>query len=276
MAAVLYVIALIVGNSAGSDISDPYLAGSQTVSLGEASVGIGKSRAEAIAEPETRRDALVRDDIYEVRERVNMLQSRLAAIETNTKEITEQIAGLGNSIGPASTAALPAQSAAPAGSTSKTSVTENPEQGYIEKAGGDENGGAQSKPANLGEMAAGIAVRTLPLPETGFGDRSETPPILKVVSRPLAHRIMFGVRLGSGASIDQLRSDWNLVRGRYAAYLSELEGRYQKESSSGGRGAKFQLIAGPFSNVAAAIRLCARLMAGNTNCEPAVFAGKSL
>lgn len=274
MGAIVYVIALIVTNSAGSDAPDVYLAGSQTVALGEVSSAMGQAQAEAIAKLATRKTMTVRNDVYEVREQIGALRSRLDAIETNTDQINKKIAGLDRAFASVSTAALPAQSTLPLWSGKKTPLSANLEQSRFELKEEDGKTGATSALPHLAELSAGVVVRTLPLPETGFGDRSDAPPLLKVAGEPLARKITFGVHLASGTSIDEVRSGWNLVRARYAAYLSELEGRYHKEPAD--RGVKFQLIAGPFSNVAAAIRLCAHLKAGNSFCEPAVFAGKSL
>lgn len=291
--AMLYVLALILSKYTGSHAPDPY-AGSQTIALSASQSKLRTSRAEAIAELATRNASRIRNDVYEVQNQVTTLMSRLAAIEMNTNKINKKVASLEGSSNFVTTAALPAQSVGSAGPPKtmrdkKFLQKNNPEEQSFnkksikEKLRETKTSGKKSsemkprvmpKPAPLTALPAGIVVRTLPLPKNGFGDRSDAPPVLKVAAQPLAHRIIFGVHLGSGNSIDMLRSEWNLVRARYATYLSELEGRYLSEPAT--KGATYQLIAGPFSNAADAIRLCVRLKAGNGFCKPTIFTGKSL
>ena len=257
--AMLYIAGFALSALSGAHTKELYLAGSQTIALTAPQSDLRQSRAEAIAELANRSASTFRNDVQEVREQVNALMLRLETVETNANKINKKIAGLGVNFSPLTTAALPAPSARSAISSAKLTK---------KMTGGSQN------PKHVAALPPGIIVRTVPLPDSGFGDTSERPPVLMVAMRPMANRIIFGVHLGSGNSIDMVRSEWNIIRARYATYLSELEGRYLKEPAA--NKTAFQLIAGPFTNAAEAIRLCVRIQAGKSFCKATIFAGKSL
>jgi hypothetical protein len=84
----------------------------------------------------------------------------------------------------------------------------------------------------------------------------------------------FGLDLGSGPTIEALRSRWTELREKHAAMLGKL--RPVVSVLDRGGGIELRLVAGPLPNAAAAARLCGVLAAASLSCQPAVFDGQRL
>lgn len=84
----------------------------------------------------------------------------------------------------------------------------------------------------------------------------------------------FGLDLGSGPTIEALRSRWSALRSEHAALLGKL--RPVVSVIDRGGGIELRLVAGPLPNAAAAARLCGVLAAASLSCQPAVFDGQRL
>lgn len=84
----------------------------------------------------------------------------------------------------------------------------------------------------------------------------------------------FAVDLGGYATLAALSKDWAAIRQRQKALLGDLAPRASLSDVNGDL--EVRLVAGPFSNAAHAITMCAQLQARNQACQPTLFVGQPL
>jgi hypothetical protein len=89
-------------------------------------------------------------------------------------------------------------------------------------------------------------------------------------------KIEYGLDLGSGASVEALRTTWASLTRHHGGLLEGLHPIVNLRERSRPGGVDLHLIAGPLSNAAMAARLCATMAAAGAICQPAVFDGQRL
>ncbi len=109
--------------------------------------------------------------------------------------------------------------------------------------------------------AAGGTAATTP----GFG-----PPRVAPATPPTGPR---AIEIGSGESLEALRSKWSELTGRNGDVLGDLSPRYRLAAD--GRSAPFTLLAGPFETPADATRTCNALRAKGLACRVGAYGGNA-
>lgn len=83
-----------------------------------------------------------------------------------------------------------------------------------------------------------------------------------------------GIKLATGASVDNLRVSWGILSERHKDELAPLQARYF--NTVDGNGITFELVAGPFKTTADAKKVCQSLKAQAIDCQVSTFGGNSL
>lgn len=107
-----------------------------------------------------------------------------------------------------------------------------------------------------------VPVRVSALPET-------TPPAT------VASRTEFGIDIGSGSNLGDVRLLWNAARTQHGRLIGNLRPLVVKREDARG-GADYRLIVGPFANAGAAARICASLGAADVMCSTRTYQGERL
>jgi hypothetical protein len=79
-----------------------------------------------------------------------------------------------------------------------------------------------------------------------------------------------GVDVGGASSLDALRANWTALKANVGPDIVGLAPSYVTRQRPSG-GADYRLILGPLPNSAAALRLCAKLIAARVNCRAGTF-----
>jgi hypothetical protein len=123
------------------------------------------------------------------------------------------------------------------------------------------------------------AIIAAPMPEvvasspTDDADTDSSPTLPKVALQ----RTEFGVDVGGAHSVGGLRALWRgLLKWRSNAPLAGLQPIIVVKENSTGLGMQLRLVAGPFSDAAAAAKICAAMIESQRTCETAVFDGQRL
>ena len=123
--------------------------------------------------------------------------------------------------------------------------------------------------------AAKNAVATEPIPDVVASIDAE--PHAPEAMVPKLQRTEFGVDVGGANSVAGLRALWRgLLKSKSNAPLSSLRPIIVIREGTGGLGMQLRLVAGPFSDAAAAAKICATLAANDRSCETTVFDGQRL
>jgi len=91
-----------------------------------------------------------------------------------------------------------------------------------------------------------------------------------------APRTEYGIDIGSGLTIDALRTRWLAIRGAHGELLEGLQPIVNIRDVPRTSRIELRLIAGPLPQLAAAAQLCASLTALGLFCQPTVFDGQHL
>jgi hypothetical protein len=119
--------------------------------------------------------------------------------------------------------------------------------------------------------AQAAATVEVPMPPT----RVATIPIVKPELAPEpTSKMEYGIDLGSGLNLDQLRQRWLAVKANYGPLLSGLHPIAMQDQRA--RHAPLRLVAGPLPTVADAVHLCARFATARAACRPTKFNGENL
>jgi hypothetical protein len=121
-------------------------------------------------------------------------------------------------------------------------------------------------PANAAETLA-PSLETGSVQNLGASGLEPPAPVAKV-AKPV------GIYIGSGPSVDSLRSSWGLISERNADSLANLQPRYTTGIDS--NGLNYGLVAGPVSSTAEAQKLCKDLAAKAVTCRVGDFGGEPL
>lgn len=119
-----------------------------------------------------------------------------------------------------------------------------------------------------------LTVKFGPLPTTGFGDANDATSPVPIASGDTT-QTRFGIQLATVANRANLSREWQNALSRQSGTLSQLQPRVLASIAASGE-QKWSLIAGPFGNVADAVKACARLRADGMACREAIFAGDPL
>ena len=110
---------------------------------------------------------------------------------------------------------------------------------------------------------AGPSVRVAALP-----DAQSTPPTL-------VSRTEFGVDIGSGSDLEEVRMLWNAAKARHGRLFGNLRPIVVRREDGTGN-TDYRLVVGPLSNASAAAKLCATLGAADTMCSTRPYQGERL
>lgn len=102
----------------------------------------------------------------------------------------------------------------------------------------------------------------------------ETPP--PAAADGPAARPEFAIDLGGSTTVGGLRALWEKTRARQLKHLGNLRPLISVREGVRPGSTELRLVAGPFSNAAAAARLCAALVVSGVPCQPAMFDGQRL
>jgi hypothetical protein len=117
-----------------------------------------------------------------------------------------------------------------------------------------------------------VVVASAPPADDAETEAAETPP-----PKVEVQRTEFGVDLGGANSLGGLRALWRgLLKSRSNAALTGLRPIIVIREGRNGLGMQLRLVAGPFSDAAAAAKICAGLIENDRSCETAVFDGQRL
>jgi len=124
--------------------------------------------------------------------------------------------------------------------------------------------GSQSQteppPGELVPLPPARVVATLPATEAASEEAPRKPEI--------------GVDLGGAANLDVLNARWVAVKANFGPMLSGLYARAAERHRA--NGSDYRLIAGPLPTNAAAVQLCAKLVAVRVTCRAVKFDGERL
>lgn len=95
-------------------------------------------------------------------------------------------------------------------------------------------------------------------------------------AEPAGVRSEYGLDLGSGASVEALRTAWAAALRQHGTLLEGLHPVVHLRERPRSSGIELHLVAGPLPNATTAARLCAAMAAAGAVCQPAVFDGQRL
>lgn len=99
---------------------------------------------------------------------------------------------------------------------------------------------------------------------------------IEPAGEPAPPRTEYGVDIGSGLTVDALRTRWLAIRGAHPQLLNGLQPVVNVKDVPHANRIELRLIAGPFAKAEAAAQLCAALAAFGLFCQPTVFDGQHL
>lgn len=123
---------------------------------------------------------------------------------------------------------------------------------------------ATTERQDAGDVTSSIAPRAT---ETATQPATREPP---------GARSEYGLDLGSGASVEALRTTWVTALRQHGTLLEGLHPIVHLRERPRSSGIELHLVAGPLPNATTAARLCAAMTAAGAICQPAVFDGQRL
>ena len=115
-----------------------------------------------------------------------------------------------------------------------------------------------------------------PLPEAEPSTRVAALPAEAQPTAPtVVSRTEFGVDIGSGADLAELRMLWTAAKARYGRLFGNLHPIVVRRDDRPSN-PDYRLVIGPLANASAAARLCARLGAADLTCSTRPFQGERL
>ena len=198
-------------------------------------------------------DPAVSKALERMRDEIDRLKGSLEAVNKENVALKAHIGTLEATFGQSTTAALPREPMPMEAGEKKEEKT------------------ARSTPAPK------VEITMMAMPVDGFaGDDFRGSP-LPISGQGKPTRTLFGVELAKGLKRDEVAKQWKWLKIRHKKLLGGLKPRRVTVlPGSGSNEGGTTLIAGPFSNAAAAARLCARLIAAGAKCKGTIFAGSPL
>jgi hypothetical protein len=141
-------------------------------------------------------------------------------------------------------------------------------------------------PTSAMEFAPAPAIETTELPpaEDVPSSLDEPRPVRVTVVPPLAPqpeaptavtRTDFGIDVGSGKNLKEVRFLWNKTKAKHGRLIGKLRPVVSKRQDGAGI-SEYRLVIGPLANAAAAARLCAELGAADVTCSARPYQGENL
>ncbi|HEX4410614.1 MAG TPA: SPOR domain-containing protein [Xanthobacteraceae bacterium] len=93
---------------------------------------------------------------------------------------------------------------------------------------------------------------------------------------PLPPEIAYGVDVGSGSTIADLRARWAAIRSAHPQLFVGLEPIVSVKEATHGNRLELRLVVGPLAEAGAAAQLCAALAPFGMFCQPTMFDGQRL
>jgi hypothetical protein len=118
-----------------------------------------------------------------------------------------------------------------------------------------------------------IEVTMRPMPGDGFAVTDMQRAPLPVAGPSAPTRTLFAIQLAKKLKPGTTGARWTALKKRHARILGQLQPRTVEVPIRGTRKKSVTLIAGPFTNAAAAARACAKLIAAGTKCESTIYTG---
>jgi hypothetical protein len=142
-----------------------------------------------------------------------------------------------------------------------------------------------AKPADLPDWLANVP-EPWPSPSSAmeFAPGPPSPaPSVRVSALPEAQpmaptvvsRTEFGVDIGSGSDLDEVRMLWNAAKARHGRMFGNLRPIVVRREDHAGF-PDYRLVVGPLSNASAAAKLCATLGAADIMCSTRPYQGERL
>jgi hypothetical protein len=144
-----------------------------------------------------------------------------------------------------------------------------------------------AKPDDLPDWLANVP-QPWPSPSAAMefspGPSPNTPaPSVRVSALPdaqataptMVSRTEFGVDIGSGSDLDELRMLWNAAKARHGRLFGNLRPIAVRREDRAGT-PDYRLVVGPLSNAGAAAKLCATLGAADVMCSTRPYQGERL
>lgn len=191
------------------------------------------------------------------------LVGRIALLESSLDDLTGTVKKQAAAQAAATTAALAAKATPPAPAAPTTAAPSNP--------GGATTGSTTGSiaAATPPSKADTVTTQSIPLPQA----RVAAAPAADADSLP-TKQSEFGLDLGGGATIDNVRQRWTTVKAHFGPLLSgmyPLAVRDPRPASTG-----YRLVVGPLPNSVAAAGLCAHFAAARTACKAVRFDGEQI
>lgn len=225
-------------------------------------------------------------DIVNIRDNIGQLQTDVAKVQTEVAGQTETNRSLSDRV-----SALEQRTASAEGTPTASGASEPQRTGDAAGSGSDfdfPNGNhstvaeappakakAQPKVINAPVETGSLAEDGTPLPKATAPAAKPKPAADKVAAfgAPTVKKPV-GIRLATGASVDNLRISWGILSQRHTAELQPLQPRYYNNVD--GNGITYELVAGPFKNTAEAKKVCQSLKAQAVDCQVGSFGGNAL
>jgi hypothetical protein len=100
-------------------------------------------------------------------------------------------------------------------------------------------------------------------------------PQAQSMAPTVVSRTEFGVDIGSGADLNQVRMLWTAAKARYGRTVGNLRPIVVRQEDRAGN-PDYRLVIGPLSNASAAAKLCASLGTADTECSTRPYQGERL
>lgn len=214
-------------------------------------------------------------DIVNIRDNIGQLQTDVAKAQTDVDQQATATRALSDRV-----AALE-KTAAPAASEPPAAPAEPQRVGSVDFPDGQHSPGPVAEAKSAKPQAKVI---NAPI-ETGSVAADAAPPPPKPKPQAAANQQVgafsepkvkkpVGIRLATGASVDNLRVSWGILSERHSAELKPLQPRYYNNVD--GNGITYELVAGPFKTTADAKKVCQSLKAQAIDCQVSSFGGNAL
>jgi len=144
-----------------------------------------------------------------------------------------------------------------------------------------------TKPSNLPDWLADVP-KPWPHPPSAAPSASGTfpaiarpmrvtaiPAVVQSVAPTAVSRTDFGVDIGSGSDLGEVRILWNAAKAQHGKLIGNLRPIVVRREDRAGR-ADYRLVVGPLGNAAAAAKLCATLGAADVMCSTRPYQGERL
>jgi hypothetical protein len=103
----------------------------------------------------------------------------------------------------------------------------------------------------------------------------ETQPAAATPTPVVVNRTDFGVDIGSGSDLEEVRFLWNAAKTQHGRLLGNLRPIVVKRQDPAGN-PDYRLVVGPLANAGAAAKLCAALGTADIMCSTKPYQGERL